>query len=372
MLISRRQLLGWIGAFGAAGVFAETFRSLLRRSGATDAGIVPQRTDAGIVPQRTIEFHSDSNVYVIRDKQSVVRAVLHTQEPIAINAATACDAAEKYLKTHSQLLGLDASELRSLRLRPQANPTDAGVEYRLLSEKPQFDVTTVTFQQAARGLPVSQAGISVHLTKLPDRFEVICSHVTRDDTLTPAGLMALQQIVMGPRPLGQRILARQLGIADEDTRFEAESIRISHQRPMIYRYEAKKRDRMVQDTLDATGKIDPLAMPLPQVPAEIVDGSQNVVSAVYFDLKRKGAASTHCLALVEVRTHAVLYLEEFTSDANGKVFLADPMTTHGAPLPTTDATNEKLNPLRVWKALPNLLKTDPQELIGSNVKIVDI
>jgi zinc metalloprotease ZmpB len=372
MLISRRQLLGWIGAFGAAGVFAETFRSLLRRSGATDAGIVPQRTDAGIVPQRTIEFHSDSNVYVIRDKQSVVRAVLHTQEPIAINAATACDAAEKYLKTHSQLLGLDASELRSLRLRPQANPTDAGVEYRLLSEKPQFDVTTVTFQQAARGLPVSQAGISVHLTKLPDRFEVICTHVSRDDTLTPASLMAPQQIVMGPRPLGQRILARQLGIADEDTRFEAESIRISHQRPMIYRYEAKKRDRMVQDTLDATGKIDPLAMPLPQVPAEIVDGSQNVVSAVYFDLKRKGAASTHWLALVEARTHAVLYLEEFTSDANGKVFLADPMTTHGAPLPTTDATNEKLNPLRVWKALPNLLKTDPQELIGSNVKIVDI
>ena len=150
MLISRRQLLGWIGALGAAGAIAETFRGLLRRSGATDAGRIPPSIDAGIVPQRTIEFHRDSNAYVIRDKQSVVRAVLHTQEPIAINAATACDAAEQYLKTHSQLLGLDASELRSLHLRPQANPTDAGIEYRLLSEKPQFDVTTVTFQQTAR------------------------------------------------------------------------------------------------------------------------------------------------------------------------------------------------------------------------------
>jgi hypothetical protein len=366
MLISRRRLLGWFGALGAAGVVADTFRSLLRRSSASDASIVPQRA---------IEFHNDSKAYIIRDRQSVVRAVLHTQKPVAINAATALDAAEKYLRTHSQLLGLDVSEIRNPCLPTQNHPTDAGVEYRFLSEKPQFDVTTVTFQQTARGLPASQAGISVHLKKLPDRFDVICVHVARDATLTPAALMPLQQTVMRLRPPDERILARQLGIADKDTRFEAESLRICHQRRMIHRYEAKKRARTVHDIWHGTGKIDPLAMPLPQVPAEIVDGSQNVVSAVYFDLKRKGGPSTHWLALVEARTLSVLYLEEFTSDANGKVFLADPMTTHGAPLPDTDANNEKMNPLRVWRVLPNLRETDPQdpqELIGSNVKIVDI
>jgi hypothetical protein len=48
------------------------------------------------------------------------------------------------------------------------------------------------------------------------------------------------------------------------------------------------------------------------------------------------------------------------------------MTTHGGPLPNNSATNANLNPLRVWRELPNLQKSEPQQLIGSNVKIVEI
>ena len=64
--------------------------------------------DPRINPRRTIEFDEPLNAYIIRDKQSIVRAVLHNQEPALIDAATALEAAKTYLRTHAKLLGLDA------------------------------------------------------------------------------------------------------------------------------------------------------------------------------------------------------------------------------------------------------------------------
>src|SRR5215510_14339712 len=89
---------------------------------------------ARIDPQRTIEFDESSNAYIIRDKQSIVRDVLHNQQPVVINAASALDAAERYLHTHTELLGLKESELINLTIPPQNVPSDADVEYRFLSE----------------------------------------------------------------------------------------------------------------------------------------------------------------------------------------------------------------------------------------------
>jgi hypothetical protein len=179
----------------------------------------------------------------------------------------------------------------------------------------------------------------------------------------------LQGAAGRPTPVSAQTLARQLGIVDEASPFDVTSLRIGHQNTMIYHYEANKRD---QTSGAHTDEVASSEMRLPPVPEQVIDGSDNVAWAVYFDLSRKQQAPTHWVALIEAESHAVLYLEEFASGANGKVFLADPMTTHGGPLPTTDATNEKLNPLRVWRDLPNLIESDPQELIGRNVKIVDI
>jgi zinc metalloprotease ZmpB len=283
----------------------------------------------------------------------MIRHIMHVDKPFAVKAENAFAAAESYLREHGERLGLGPKELESLRLRPQTEPTNVGVEDRLLSEKRQFDTTTITFQQTCLGLPVWQAGTSVHLKHLADSFEVISSHTTRHDEIArwvPPNAAA----VMQSKSVNEQALAGQLGITKKSSRFDAASLRICHQGLMIYRYEAKKRFSR---------------MPLPPVPSDIVNGSYNVVLAVYFDIKRKRCSPTHWVALVEVRSLSVLYLEELAAGVSGMVFLADPMTTNGGPLPS--ATNAELNPLRVLKTLPNLDITDPQKLVGSNVNVSD-
>jgi len=125
--------------------------------------------NTGISPRRTIEFDEPSNSYIIRDKQSVVRAVLHNQKPVVVRAATALEAAKNYVLAHVELLNLDPSQLTNLDRPVDPDGTDAG--YRFLSEKRQFDVTTVTFQEVFGGRPVWRSGIAVHLKRQVARHD---------------------------------------------------------------------------------------------------------------------------------------------------------------------------------------------------------
>ncbi|MEH2552082.1 hypothetical protein V1283_008727 [Bradyrhizobium sp. AZCC 2262] len=313
---------------------------------------------AGINPQRTIEFNELSNAYIIRDKGSIVRAVLHIQKPVVIRAAAALEAAKSYLQAHAELLNLEPVQLTDLD-RP-IEPTSPDLDYRFLSEKTQFDVTTVTFQQAWNGWPVWRSAIAVHLKRLSESFQVIAAHIPRQEALNRDFLDKIARMI--PR-IDEQTLARQLGIDDNASRFDVPSLRITQQNPMIYRYDAAQRTPLPE--------ADQPEMPLLPVPADIVDGSYNAVVAVHFDLLRHGRRGpTHWVALLEARTRAVLHLEESANDMDGKVFLADPVTSHGGPLP--DADNNALNPLRVQVSLPNLVASNPQLLCGTNVKIVDI
>ena len=316
--------------------------------------VIPR--DARINPRRTIEFDEPANAYIIRDRQSILHAVLHTQKPVLITAATALQAAKSYVQAHAELLGLDPSQLMHLDL--PIDPSDTGIDYRFAGEKRQFDVTTVTFQQTCLGWPVWRAAVSVHVKHLSNSFKVISAQIRRHDNLTHRRLDDMERQVI---PVDKSTLARQLGIAENVSRFDAASLRIAHQNPMVYRYEAKQRVQTPNSVL---------AKPLPPVSNDIADGSFNTVSAVYFDLPRRDRVSTHWLALVDARTQSVLYLEEFANDANGMVFRADPVTTHGGPMPS--AIEGELSPLRVWRVLANLLESDPQLLCGTNVKIEDI
>ena len=323
-------------------------------------------------PQRIIKFDANSNAYVIRDRQSVVTAVLHTQGPVPVNAGTALDAAEIYLLANARLLGLNATEFGNLRLSPQEDPNENGVEYRFLSEKAQFDITTVTFQQTCLGLPVWQAGISVHLKRLTNHFEVICVQSNRHEKMERDRVKVPDETWKKLKSLDPKILAKKLGIEDKAILFDIDSLRINYQPLMVYRYNREKTPRAPQDASDSSNV---LQVPLP-IPEDIADGSDNFVSAVYFHLSRKGRAPTHWLALVEAKTLSVLYLEEYAGGVNGKIFQADPMTTHGGPPPS--APDEQLNDLRVSMVLPNLGPPDfsdpsqpKQKLIGSNVQIAN-
>jgi zinc metalloprotease ZmpB len=319
-------------------------------------------------PLRTMEFDESANAYIIRDRQAMVRGILHTQKPVVIEAAMAIDAAESYLRANWEQIGLHPSELENLRSPPLTEPLDIGVEFRILSEKRQFDVTTVTFQQTCLGLPIWQAGISIHLKQLPNVFEAILFQTTRQEQVAPDGLMPTAEQVARLKSVDERILAQQLGLADKVTQFDVASLRVSHKNLMIYRYDAKKRAHLPLAPPDGRDSKSN-GMPLPPIPDDVVDGSYNVVAAVYFDIRRKERSSTHWLALIEARRLSVLHLEEFAPGIRGMVFPADPVTMHGGPLPS--AGDNQLNPRRVWADLRNLYQTVPQQLVGSNVRIED-
>ena len=316
------------------------------------------RTRAKRAPLRTIEFHEPTSAHIVRDKLSNVRTILHTQKPLLISAKTVLEAAKNYLLSHGKHFGLQPSELEKLDHPLQAEPTEAGVEYRLIGEKRQFDLSTVTYQQTLLGLPVWQAAIAVHLKDRQDSsYGVSVVHTSRHDELRQDNISAsaesLKESLKRVRAVDAGTLARHLGIA-RSREFDVKSLRITHHNPMIYRYEAKKRRRL---------------MPLPRVPAGIREGSYNVVSAVYFDINRKNCRPTHWMAFVESRTLSVLYLEEFTAGVTGLVFSADPETLNGGP--TSTGSDAKLNPLRALETLPNLNQSNPQKLVGTNIEVSD-
>ena len=250
------------------------FRTIARSLQRMMNRVIPR--DARINPRRTIEFDEPANAYIIRDRQSIVHAVLHTQKPVLITAATALEAAKSYVQAHAELLGLDPSQLMHLDL--PIDPSDTGIDYRFAGEKRQFDVTTVTFQQTCLGWPVWRAAVSVHVKHLSNSFKVISAQIRRHDNAHTSTVLTIWRERV--TPVDELTLARQLGIAENVSRFDAASLRIAHQNPMVYRYEAKQR---VQ-----TPDSGQLAKPLPPVSNDIADGSFNTVSAVYFDLRPEG------------------------------------------------------------------------------------
>ena len=80
-----------------------------------------------MAPLRTMSFDETTDTYVIRDTQSVVRAILYNQRPFVCTGATAVDAAIGFLQTQSEQLGLPPPQLGTLHLRPQDDPRDGEV-----------------------------------------------------------------------------------------------------------------------------------------------------------------------------------------------------------------------------------------------------
>src|SRR4051794_5566141 len=99
------------------------------------------------------EFDRRSQTKVLRDADRVARTLSHPRY-VATNARTPQLAAREYLDRYGELLGVQEQELKHLFAPTEQEPTTENVEYRLLSEKHQFDLTTVAFYQTHFGLPV--------------------------------------------------------------------------------------------------------------------------------------------------------------------------------------------------------------------------
>ena len=104
------------------------------------------------------ELNLAAKALITRDADGDVREVVH-EAPVVSTAATAQQAAEEYLAHHAELLGIKPTELTNLAMARESEPGSMPEEYRLRSEKQQFDTTTVTYDQTCLGLPIWEAGL---------------------------------------------------------------------------------------------------------------------------------------------------------------------------------------------------------------------
>jgi len=313
------------------------------------------------------EFDARSQTKVVRDAAGTARTLSHANRYVVTGAPTPQLAAREYLHRYGELLGLRPEQLGHLFLPAEQEPGAGGVEYRLLSEKHQFDLTTVAFYQTCFGLPVWEAGLSITMKANPLRVVGAQSTLHPDLEVKRPPARAIARL----KTLDAESLASSLGLAG---RARHDAPLIDSQRFMIYRYDAARRTdgsarpQSEELVFQAGGP----GLPLPPVDSSIRDGRHCVVLAVYFRFDVPPFRPLHWVALVEVETLSALLLRPFVDSVSGLVFQADPVTLAGGP--TANANSAALNPLRSSVTLAGLAPpvNGAQALSGSNVTLSDV
>ena len=315
------------------------------------------------------EFHRASQTRIRFDEERVPRDLIH-EEHFHSTASSARLAAEEYLNSFRDIIGTKAEELTNLGRHPESDLIDAGVEYRLHAEKPQFEATTVAYYQTAFGLPIWEAGLAVHMKHEP--FRIVGAQSTRHAKIKITKPSA--KSVARLKKLDPPTLAKLVGMAGNKTVFDAKSVRVLHRRLMIYRHESSR--RMVRPQR-RTGKarkaqvLDHPTLPLPPVKRGIADGRHYVVAALDFSTVSRRFGVLHWVALVEAETLSVLYVRALVDHVCGLVFQTDPMTLAGGPSAT--ANTRALNRLRSSVTLQGLKAADAGtcSLSGEIIEIRD-
>ncbi len=318
------------------------------------------------------EFHAADGAHVIRDAHNVVREVSHRQRPFKTDARTPQLAAQAYLQSIRELFEITAEELKSLGLPPEEEPIDTKVEYRLLEEKTVFDMTTVAYYQTYFGLPVWEAGLTVHIKHNPFRVMGSTFSAHRDIEIQRPSAQALSHFrKVGPKDL-QEIL--KLTPRQADKEYDLKSVRVNRTRLIIYRYDSAKRLPEAgepKETKDqAFAPVHP-TLPVPPVADGIRDGRHYVAAEILFTLTTTRWGTLNWVVIVEVETGSVLYLRALVDNVDGMVYTVDPATQGGAATPASN--NAGLNPLRTSVTLPGLGAPSGgnQSLSGTYVQVTD-
>ena len=319
-------------------------------------------------------FEDGLKVHVHRDHAGVARDLLHLEEPFVSRARTPQLAAREYLEKYGPAMGIAPQELDHLALTPETRPTEAGVEYRFLEEKTQFDSTTVAFNQTCLGLPVFEAGVAITMIAPPLR--VVSAQSTQHPDVNVR--RPSEEIVERLSKLDARHLAPQLGLSEESTDLVAKSLKIEKLRLIVYRYEEGRRAPAPEKAINQNGSPresehthEHLSMPLPPVPEGIEPGRHYVAAEVIFILSTRHIPDLRWLGIIEAETLAVLALRPFVDSVDGLVFRDDPITNNGGPPPS--AVSAALNSVRTSVQLKGLVPpvAGSYALRGDLVQLLD-
>jgi zinc metalloprotease ZmpB len=314
------------------------------------------------------EFDARTKTKVIRDAGGTARVLSHTDQYVTTDAKSPQLAAHDYLSRYGRLLGLRQEHLKNLSRSIEREPTAGDVEYRYLSEKHQFDMSTVAFYQTCFGLPVWEAGLSVTMKHNPLRV------VGARSTLHPKLAMKRPHgmDIARLKALDVKTLAKYLGLDGKARR--GAPLSVNSQRFMIYQHdETRLRHVTARPPKTASGILSGApSLPLPSVYSSIRDGRHYVVSAVHFGFDFPPIRPLYWVALIEAETSSVLLLRPFIDNVTGSVFQADPVTLAGGP--GSKAGNAALNRLRSSVTLPGLAPPvkGTQALRGSNVRLSNV
>jgi hypothetical protein len=304
---------------------------------------------------------------VERNEQNRVRLINHNQSPVSLDAATPQQLAQAYVKQVADLYEIDAAELSDVTLQPEATLIDEKASFRLLQEKSTPGSAVVSFVQTYFGLPVRYAGIDVVMMTQPLR--VLSSSATFHHNIA----------VKRPRADSVRKLSALSADALRGILFPGrrKSARIANPvvnrtRLVIFRYDAANRQFKADPKPRQPREkklFEPPTLPLTPVPRGIVDGDFFVALETYFSLTVPSYGVINWLALIEVETATVLYLEALIDGAAGYVFLTDPVTKSGNSANSPSSTAATLNGFRDTATLLDLNapSAGTQSLSGSRV-----
>lgn len=330
------------------------------------------------------EYVPQYQATINRDGQGLVREILHLDKPWRANGPTPTLAVAAYLAEFGNLLNIQPAELSNMTLPPATELTSNSNEYRMLSEKRMFDTTTLTLQQTYFGLPVWEAGLSVHIK---DNSSAVLSLQT---TGHPAIQVAKpnEDAVKRALALSEQDLAVTLGLNSIVGEAAAAPVpRIESKRLVIYQYRADERTSQPFQTPQprtepalngdtVTGTRENLSttsptLPLPPPATNLQDRQHYVAVAVYFELPLGSYPHLHWVAILDVQTLSALYVRAYVDHVSGLVFQSDPVTTNGGPLPS--AASATLNAVRTSVPLPNLAPPNgTQPLTGTIVQVSDV
>ena len=347
------------------------------------------------------QFDAKLKAQVSLDDEGRVRAINHLNAP-AMDTGSPRDAAMAYMKSMGKTLNIPADSMSHLNERVSYRaPRPQDVQYRIAQEKTLFDSTTVAFAQTINNLPIWGAETAVTVKHGPNRVisAVDTSHAKPQAPVPPADAVARVERVFAVAEAEQKL--RQSGLdpathmngavrnADGQgepltSRFVSDLLagagggELIRGRLFVYRYDAAKRlpkHRAVPPQTAGTQEAhEELTLPLPPVPSSIRDGEYYNVAEVTFSYALPGHEKLVWLALVELRTNAVLYLRALASGVNGMIFKVDPITASGNATNTPDKSDAVLNPFRASVALPDLNAPvgGVQALMGSRAAVVNV
>ena len=351
-------------------------------------------------------YRADLKAHVSVDERELVRHIRHSDEYWASEHTSPLATASAYLDAMADTLGIDKAELGGLDKRVSfLDPLDQGTEYQLSEEKPLFESTLISYAQTHLNVPVWRRGLTVRVKLNPTRVVGMTNNSEGElrAKLPPA------QTVERYRAIFRQTLARRAAVAagldedeaggvDEAVSFLRAAVKADPPGPasrrtraaktgetrllsgkfVVYRYVESRRyggkrspttDQTVEETAEEAH--DTPYPTLPAVPATVKDGQAYLAAELIFTSDDRGFGGLAWLALVELRSGAVLYLECMTCGLNGQVFRRDPIVKTGDLTITADDAVATLNMQRDAEPLTNLdaAVAGTQSLSGTYVKI---